>query len=122
MNSSIMNAIYSEGCYIETTLVASIIKAFYVIANSADPDQMPHTVASDMGLHCLPQSYFRNSRFYNFWVISFLPLTSKMDSSSFELLTKHKKSRWEMQTLFILTKLLKYLFLVTATYIMYSYH
>ena len=23
------------------------------IANSADPDQMPHHVASDQGLHCL---------------------------------------------------------------------
>ena len=23
-------------------------------ANSGDPDQMPHSVASDLGLHCLP--------------------------------------------------------------------
>ena len=23
-------------------------------ANSVDPDQMPHFVASDLGLHCLP--------------------------------------------------------------------
>ena len=23
-------------------------------ANSADPDQMPHSVESDLGLHCLP--------------------------------------------------------------------
>ena len=23
-------------------------------ANSVDPDQMPHYVASDLGLHCLP--------------------------------------------------------------------
>ena len=23
-------------------------------ANSGDPDQMPHFVASDLGLHCLP--------------------------------------------------------------------
>ena len=26
----------------------------YASANSADPDQMPHSVASDQGLHCLP--------------------------------------------------------------------
>ena len=24
--------------------------------NSADPDQMPHSAASDLGLHCLPVS------------------------------------------------------------------
>ena len=31
-----------------------------VWANSVDPDQMPHSVASDQGLHCLPlvQQYF----------------------------------------------------------------
>ena len=23
-------------------------------ANSGDPDQMPHSAASDLGLHCLP--------------------------------------------------------------------
>ena len=25
-----------------------------LLANSADPDQMPHYAASDLGLHCLP--------------------------------------------------------------------
>ena len=25
-----------------------------MFANSGDPDQMPHSVASDLGLHCLP--------------------------------------------------------------------
>ena len=25
-----------------------------LFANSGDPDQMPHYVASDLGLHCLP--------------------------------------------------------------------
>ena len=31
-------------------------------ANSVDPDQMPHSVASDQGQHCLPliQKYFRH--------------------------------------------------------------
>ena len=27
-----------------------------LFANSGDPDQMPHSVASDLGLHCLPIS------------------------------------------------------------------
>ena len=25
-----------------------------MLANNVDPDQMPHSVASDLGLHCLP--------------------------------------------------------------------
>ena len=25
-----------------------------LLANNVDPDQMPHYVASDLGLHCLP--------------------------------------------------------------------
>ena len=27
-----------------------------MVANNVDPDQMPHYVASDLGLHCLPMS------------------------------------------------------------------
>ena len=27
-----------------------------LLANSVDPDQMPHSVASDLGLHCLPMT------------------------------------------------------------------
>ena len=30
-------------------------------ANSEDPDQMPHFVASDLGLHCLPVSLLWDS-------------------------------------------------------------
>ena len=29
-------------------------------ANSEDPDQKPHSVASDLGLHCLPLTFFRS--------------------------------------------------------------
>ena len=31
------------------------------IANNVDPDQMPHHVASDLGLHCLPMIILRVS-------------------------------------------------------------
>ena len=27
-----------------------------LLANNEDPDQMPHYVASDLGLHCLPMT------------------------------------------------------------------
>ena len=36
-------------------------------ANSGDPDQTPHSVASDMGLYCLPMSYIKDTR--HIWVI-----------------------------------------------------
>ena len=28
-----------------------------LIANSGDPDQTPHSAASDLGLHCLPITF-----------------------------------------------------------------
>ena len=35
-------------------------------ANSGDPDQTPHSVASDLGLHCLPMSHKKDAR--HIWV------------------------------------------------------
>ena len=35
-------------------------------ANSGDPDQTPHSVASDPGLHCLPMSHKKDARYI--WV------------------------------------------------------
>ena len=32
------------------------------LANNVDPDQMPHDVASDLGLHCLPRTLLWVSR------------------------------------------------------------
>ena len=34
----------------------------YILANSEDPDQTPHYVASDLGLHCLPLTRLRVSK------------------------------------------------------------
>ena len=31
----------------------------FVLANSADPDEMPHHAAFHLGLHCLPKYPFR---------------------------------------------------------------
>ena len=33
-----------------------------VFANSEDPDQMPRSAASDLGLHCLPNTILGVSR------------------------------------------------------------
>ena len=33
-----------------------------LLANTVDPDQMPHYVASDLGLHCLPVTLLQVSR------------------------------------------------------------
>ena len=35
-------------------------------ANSGDPDQTPHSVASDLGLHCLPMSHKKDAS--HIWV------------------------------------------------------
>ena len=33
-----------------------------MLANNVDPDQTPHDVASDLGLHCMPLTILRASR------------------------------------------------------------
>ena len=38
-----------------------------LFANSGDPDQTPHSAASDLGLHCLPITLSQGSRLQ--WVI-----------------------------------------------------
>ena len=35
-----------------------------LFANSGDPDQMPHSAASDLGLHCLPITLLGVSRLH----------------------------------------------------------
>ena len=32
-----------------------------LFANSGDPDQTPHSVAADLGLHCLPSTFLQVS-------------------------------------------------------------
>ena len=41
-----------------------------LFANSEDPDQMPHSVVSDLGLHCLPSTVLRVPRLQ--WVKHFV--------------------------------------------------
>ena len=36
------------------------LKIVFVIANSVDPDEMPHYTAFHLGLHCLPKNAFRS--------------------------------------------------------------
>ena len=47
-----------------------------LFANSGDPDQMPHSAASDLGLHCLPLTRLEVSR--QQWVNPVL-VTSQME-------------------------------------------
>ena len=46
--------------------VRSILSLLFLwkilLANTIDPDQVPHYVASDTGLHCLPMTLLRLSR------------------------------------------------------------
>ena len=39
-------------------------------ANSVDPDQMPHSAASDLGLHCLPVSHSWDTRLNGFMTVT----------------------------------------------------
>ena len=75
-----------------------------LFANSEDPDQMPCSVASDLGLHCLPITLLRVSRLQ--WVkqvsqgqIS-LHMQFDQDLLSINIFHKTKQvSQWAMKTL-----------------------
>ena len=47
-----------------TILFYLLLKTDGWVANSVDPDQMPHTVASDLGLHCLLRPVCSNTKGY----------------------------------------------------------
>ena len=38
------------------------MKIFFILANSVDPDEMPHHVAFHLGLHCLPKKHIGATR------------------------------------------------------------
>ena len=40
----------------------ALFSIFVLIANNVDPDQLPHYVASDLGLHCLLMTLLQVSR------------------------------------------------------------
>ena len=43
---------------ISKNIVFLFLKVFFVLANSAGPDEMPHFVAFHLGLHCLEKDPF----------------------------------------------------------------
>ena len=52
--------IYGVSGYI--SLIPCCVESPLFNANSVDPDQTPRSVASDLGLHCLPLSFLWNAR------------------------------------------------------------
>ena len=50
-------------------------------ANSGDPDQTQHSVASDLGLHCLPMSHKKYAR--HIWVKNAIILLSHKSCRNF---------------------------------------
>ena len=52
----------SKGCLVCFLALPFIMEIPVFNANSADPDQMPHSAASDLDLHCLLISLFGNAR------------------------------------------------------------
>ena len=45
-----------------------------LFANSGDPDQRPRSIASDLGLHCLPITHLRVSRLQ--WVKTLIKIVA----------------------------------------------
>ena len=54
------------------------LKIFLVLANSADPDEMPHHAAFHLGFHCLSKVHIKESLVYkHFTYKSLLLVTCK---------------------------------------------
>ena len=52
-----------KGCLVVVVFLLLCFKEIPVFnANSVDPDQMPHSAASDLGLHCLQKSLLWDTR------------------------------------------------------------
>ena len=54
-------------CWTSPFVILGVFCFFYSnfdgkLANTVDPDQTPHYVASDLGLHCLPLNLLRVSK------------------------------------------------------------
>ena len=60
--ASSTTTLWTSLCAVVGCLVVLLFLCFIEIlvfnANSVDPDQMPHSVASDLGLYCLPVTLF----------------------------------------------------------------
>ena len=67
-------------------------------ANSGDPDQTPHSMVSDLGLHYLPMSHKKDAR--HIWVkkcnyFAYLIRVAEiwLNSTEHEISTAHKKTK-----------------------------
>ena len=60
-----------------------------LFANSGDPDQMPHSAASDLGLHCLPVTLLRVARLQ--WVKALSKIVADYTLNCFLLFFKKRK-------------------------------
>ena len=50
--------LHFKGSKILQNVFLSLKSVFIFLADSADPDEMPHNVAFHLGLHCLPEYLF----------------------------------------------------------------
>ena len=55
--------VYIEGSHVKISkkkyIVLLSLNLYFVLANSADPDEMTHYAAFHLGLHCLPKYLFK---------------------------------------------------------------
>ena len=58
--------VYIQGSKVYNFQIKTVIfslKFIFILANSVDPDEMPHDVAFHLGLHCLPKYAFRSHNY-----------------------------------------------------------
>ena len=76
-------------CYFKGVVsILSLLFGFIwrtLLANNADPDQMPHYVASDQGLHCLPMTLLQVNGLKTLIILCVSELSSQRLNSVFPL-------------------------------------
>ena len=69
-------------------------------ANSVDPDQTPHSAASELGLHCLPMSHLWDARHklvnYDPFVMTWLNQFSVIASTGPDKILIYKRRRTDL--------------------------
>ena len=53
---------YIRGVWLVFLLLSCFVEMSELNTNSVDPDQLPHSAASDLGLYCLPMSLLWDAR------------------------------------------------------------
>ena len=100
MNFGRVHCIVKSGVTEKSSYLLLLLKLSNVIANNVDPDQMPHSAASDLVLHCLPMSLLWDA--WHIWVK--VPITYN-SSRSHSVIFSLRPFTWKSSLIYLMLDL-----------------